>query len=145
MKTELETKTIYVSNDGKRKSYSQSEIEKYEKRQLKEIFERRTIVTHISTSTTLYLFKKGDIKTFKEFHPEAYIDIIGEDEEGYFVYIYDSTYDDIGDSYHLYRQRWYETMTLERIEHYKDILDSITNGVMMGETLSRGIYVKSYR
>lgn len=137
MKTELETKTIYVSNDGKRKSYSQSEIEKYEKRQLKEIFERRTIVAHISTSTTLYLFKKGDIKTFKEFHPEADLDIIGEDEEGYFVYIYDSTYDDIGDSYHLYRQRWYETMTLERIEHYKDILDSITNGVMMGETLRR--------
>lgn len=137
MRTETETKTIYVSNDGKRKSYSQSEIEEYEKRQLKEIFERRTIVAHISTSTTLYLFKKGDIKTFKEFHPEAYLDIIGEDEEGYFVYIYDSTYDDLGDSYHLYRQRWYETMTLERIEHYKDILDSITDGVMMGETLRR--------
>lgn len=142
MRTETETKTIYVSNDGKRKSYSQSEIEKYEKRQLKEIFERRTIVANISTSTTLYLFKKGDIKTFKEFHPEAYInviseDVIGEDEEGYFVYVHDSTYDDIGDSYHLYHQRWYETMTLERIEHYKDILDSITNGVMMRETLHR--------
>lgn len=137
MRTETETKTIYISNDGKRKSYSQSEIEEYEKRQLKDIFERRTIVAHISTSTTLYLFKKGDIKTFKEFHPEADLDIIGEDEEGYFVYIYDSTYDDIGDSYHLYRQRWYETMTLERIEHYKDILDSITDGVMMGETLRR--------
>lgn len=137
MRTETETKTIYVSNDGRRKSYSQSEIETYEKRQLKEIFERRTIVAKISTSTTLYLFKKGDIKTFKEFHPEADLDIIGEDEEGYFVYIYDSTYDDIGDSYHLYHQRWYETMTLERIEHYKDILDSITNGVMMRETLRR--------
>lgn len=137
MKTELESKTVYVSNDGKKRSYSQSEIEAYEKRQLKEVFERRTIVAHISTSTTLYLFKKGDIKTFKEFHPEADLDIIGEDEEGYFVYIYDSTYDDIGDSYHLYHQRWYETMTLERIEHYKDILDSITNGVMMRETLRR--------
>lgn len=137
MRTETETKTIYVSNDGRRKSYSQSEIETYEKRQLKEVFERRTIVAHISTSTTLYLFKKGDIKTFKEFHPEADLDIIGEDEEGYFVYIYDSTYDDIGDSYHLYRQRWYETMTLERIEHYKDILNSITDGVMMRETLHR--------
>lgn len=142
MRTETETKTIYVSNDGKRKSYSQSEIETYEKRQLKEIFERRTIVANISTSTTLYLFKKGDIKIFKEFHPEAYInviseDVIGEDEEGYFVYVYDSTYDDIGDSYHLYHQRWYETMTLERIEHYKNILDSITDGVMMGETLRR--------
>lgn len=142
MRTETETKTIYVSNDGKRKSYSQSEIETYEKRQLKEIFERRTVVANISTSTTLYLFKKGDIKTFKEFHPEAYInviseDVIGEDEGGYFVYVYDSTYDDIGDSYHLYHQRWYETMTLERIEHYKNILDSITDGVMMGETLRR--------
>ena len=134
MKTEIESKKVYVSDDGKRKSYSQSEIEEYEKRQLKEIFERRTIVAHISTSTTLYLFKKGDIKTFKEFHPEAYLDSIGEDEEGYFVYIYDSTYDDIGDSYHLYRQRWYETMTLEKIEHYKNILDNITDGVVVGET-----------
>lgn len=137
MKTELESKTVYVSNDGKKRSYSQSEIEAYEKRQLKEIFERRTIVAHISTSTTLYLFKKGDIKIFKDFHPEAYLDAVSEDKEGYFVYVYDSTYDDIGDSYHLYHQRWYETMTLERIEHYKDILDSITNGVMMRETLHR--------
>lgn len=137
MKTEIESKTVYVSNDGKKKSYLMEDILNYEKRQMKEIFERRTKVANISTSTTLYLFEKGDIKTFKEFHPEAYLDIIGEDEEGYFVYIYDSTYDDIGDSYHLYRQRWYETMTLERIEHYKDILDSITNGVMSRETLQR--------
>ena len=145
MKTEIESKKVYVSDDGKRKSYSQSEIEEYEKRQLKEIFERRTIVANISTSTTLYLFKKGDIKTFKEFHPEAYLDGIREDEEGYFVYIYDSTYDDIGDSYHLYRQRWYETMTLEKIEHYKNILDNITNGVMVEETFHEWVYVRSYR
>ena len=137
MKAELESKTIYVSDDGKKKSYLMEDILNYEKRQLKEIFERRTNITNISTSTTLYLFKKGDIKTFKEFHPEAYLDSIGEDEEGYFVYVYDSTYDDIGDSYHLYRQRWYETMALERIEHYKNILDSITDGVMMRETLHR--------
>ena len=134
MKIELETKTIYVSDDGKKKSYIKDEIVRYEKRQLKEIFERRTVVAHISTSTTLCLFKKGDIKTFKEFHPEVYLDAISEDEEGYFVYVYDSTYDDIGDSYHLYRQRWYETMTLEKIEHYKNILDNITNGVMVEET-----------
>lgn len=137
MKTELESKTIYVSNDGKKRSYLREDILNYEKRQLKEIFERRTIVAHISTSTTLYLFKKGDIKTFKEFHPEAYLDAVSEDEEGYFVYVYDSTYDDIGDSYHLYHQRWYETMTLDRIRHYKDILDNITNSVMMRETLRR--------
>lgn len=139
MKTELESKTIYVSDDGKKKSYSQSEIEAYEKRQLKEIFERRTIVAHISTSTTLYLFKRGDIKTFKEFHPEAYLDAVSEDEEGYFVYIYDSTYDDIGDSYHLYHQKWYEAMTLEKIEHYKDILDNIADIIMVEETFHRNI------
>lgn len=137
MKTELESKTIYVSNDGKKKSYLREDILNYEKRQLKEIFERRTIVAHISTSTTLYLFKKGDIKTFKEFHPDVYLDAINEDEEGYFAYVYDSTYDDIGDSYHLYHYKWYETMTLERIEHYKDILDNITDGIMSRETLQR--------
>ncbi len=137
MKTELESKTIYVSDDGKKKSYLMEDILNYEKRQLKNIFERRTNITNISTSTALYLFKKGDIKTFKEFHPEAYLDAVSEDEEGYFVYVYDSTYDDIGDSYHLYHQRWYETMTLDRIKHYKDILDNITNSVMMRETLHR--------
>ena len=137
MKTEVESKTVYVSNDGKKKSYLMEDILNYEKRQLKEIFERRTNVANISTSTTLYLFKKGDIKTFKEFHPEAYLDAIQEDEEGYFVYVYDSTYDDIGDNYHLYHYKWYETMTLERIEHYKDILDNITDGIMSRETLQR--------
>ena len=137
MKTELESKTIYVSDDGKKRSYFMEDILNYEKRQLKEIFERRTSVANISTSTTLFLFKKGDIKTFKEFHPEAYLDAISEDEEGYFVYVYDSTYDDIGDSYHLYHHRWYETMTLNKIEHYKDILDNITDGVMIEETFHR--------
>lgn len=137
MRTETEIKTVYVSDDGKRKSYSQSEIEEYEKDQLEEIFERRTIIANISTSTTLYLFKKGDIKLFEEFHPKAYLDDIGDDEEGYFVYVHDSSYDDVGDSYHLYRQRWYETMTLEKIEHYKNILDNITDGIMVGETLRR--------
>lgn len=133
MRTETETETIYVSDDGKKKSRLMEDILKYEKRQLKEIFERRTKVANISTSTALYLFKKGDIKTFKEFHPDIYLDAINEDEEGYFVYVADSTYDDIGDSYHLYHQRWYETMTLDRIRHYKNILDNITDSIMVRE------------
>lgn len=137
MKTEIESKTVYVSNDGKKRSYLMEDILNYEKRQLKEIFERRTNIANISTSTTLYLFKKGDIKTFKEFHPEAYLDAINEDEEGYFIYVYDSTYDDIGDNYHLYRYKWYETMASEKIEHYKDILDDITDGIMKRESLSK--------
>ena len=133
MRTETETRTIYVSDDGKKKSRLMEDILKYEKRQLKEIFERRTKVANISTSTALYLFKKGDIKTFKEFHPDVYLDAINEDEEGYFIYVDDSTYDDIGDSYHLYHQRWYETMTLDRIRHYKNILDNITDSIMVRE------------
>ena len=129
MRVEILTTPIYVSDDGKKKSHFPSEIEAYESMQLKEIFERRTTVANISASTTLYLFKKGDIKTFKEFHPEAYLDSISEDEKGYFVYAYDSTYD----SYNLYQKRGYETMILERIEHYKNILDKITDSIMVRE------------
>lgn len=129
MRIEIMTTPIYVSDDGKKKSHFLSEIEAYESMQLKEIFERRTTVANISASTTLYLFKKGDIKTFKEFHPEAYLDSISEDEEGYFVYAYDST----SDSYNLYQKRCYETMILERIEHYKNILDKITDSIMVRE------------
>lgn len=129
MRIEIMKTPIYVSDDGKKKSHFPSEIEAYESMQLKEIFERRTTVANISASTTLYLFKKGDIKTFKEFHPEAYLDSISEDEEGYFVYAYDSTYD----SYNLYQKRCYETMILERIEHYKNILDKITDSIMVRE------------
>lgn len=125
MRIEIMTTPIYVSDDGKKKSHFPSEIEAYESMQLKEIFERRTTVANISASTTLYLFKKGDIKTFKEFHPEAYLDSISEDEEGYFVYAYDS--------YHLYQKRCYETMILERIEHDKNILDKITDSIMVRE------------
>lgn len=142
MKSYNETRILYISDDGKKRSYDKDEIARYEKKQLKEVFEKRTNVANIATSTTLYLFKKGDIETFKEFHPEAYLDSIDEEEEGYFVYVYDSTYDYIGVSYHLYHQKDYETMVLEkiehykkRIEHYKNILDSVTNSIMSRETL----------
>lgn len=137
MKTETESKVVYVSNDGKKRSYIKEEVARYEERQLKDIFERRTRVASISVSTSLYCFAKGDVKSFKEFHPEAHLDAIADDEEGYFVYVYYSTYDDIGDNYYLYRYRWYETMTSEKIKHYKDILDSITDGIMIRESSER--------
>ena len=60
MRTETETKTVYVSDDGKRKSYSQSEIETYEKDQLKEVFNKRTQLGKIPPLTTLYDLHKGD-------------------------------------------------------------------------------------
>lgn len=140
MKVETETKTVYVSNDGKMKSYRKEDVANYETRQLKEIFEKRTQVRHIAVSTTLYLFKKGDIKSFHKFYPESYIgdidDEIDDNEEGYFVYINDSSYDDVGDNYHLYHLDWYETLMNEKIKHYSDILEQITNSIMMREAVN---------
>lgn len=136
MKTEIESKIVYVSEDGKKRSYLKDEVVRYEERQLKEIFERRTNVANISVSTSLYCFAKGDVKSFKEFHPEAYLDAIADDEEGYFVYVYDSSYDDIGENYHLYRESWYKTLVQESIKYRIDILDGITDGIMARETVN---------
>lgn len=136
MKTEIESKIVYVSEDGKKRSYLKDEVVRYEERQLKEIFERRTHVANISVSTSLYCFAKGDVKSFKEFHPEAYLDAIADDEKGYFVYVYDSSYDDIGESHHLYHEKWYKTLVQESINYRMNILDSITDGIMTRETTS---------
>ena len=134
MKTELESKTIYGSDDGKKRSYSQSEIEAYEKRQLKEIFERRTKVANVSVSTSLYCFANGDVKSFKNFYPEVYLEDIEDDERGYFVCVYDSSYDDIGENYHLYHERDYKDLIQEKIDAYKNILDRVTNRIATRKT-----------
>lgn len=55
MKTELESKTIYVSDDGKKKSYIKDEIVRYEKRQLKEIFDLATDIDYATLSVQLSL------------------------------------------------------------------------------------------
>lgn len=132
MKRKNEYKVVYISDDGKKKSWFKDEITKYEEKQQEKNFEERTKVANISMSTFLYFFKKGDIKKFKEFHPEAYFDAISDNEEGYFVYVYDSSYDNIGDNHHLYCCKWYETLIQGKINHYITILDNIKKNETRG-------------
>ena len=136
MKTETKTEIVYVSDDGKRKSSSKQDIVNYETRQYLEIFNRRTSVAAISASSILYHFQKGDIKAFRDFYPNVNIDLDSEDE-GYYVYVGDSTYDYIGDDYTLYTLEDYQHMVQQQINHYQGILDYITDNLMARETLRR--------
>lgn len=127
MRTETETKIIYISDDGKRKSYSQSEIETYENMQLQEIFEKRTQLGKISPFTTLYDFDKGDLDTFRKFHNDVDTEELMEFENGgYYVYIQDSDYDQVGENKSLYNLRNYDVKVNQKIRWYQHILDSIT-------------------
>lgn len=136
MKTETKTEIIYVSDDGKRRSSSKQDIVDYETRQCLEIFERRTRVAVVSVSTTLYYFQKGDIEAFRNFYTGADTDLDSEDE-GYYVYVGDSTYDYIGDDYTLYTLEDYQRMVQQQIKHYQGVLDDITDNIMTRETLHR--------
>lgn len=136
MKTETKTEIIYVSDDGKRRSSSKQDIVDYETRQCLEIFERRTRVAVISVSTTLYYFQKGDIEAFRNFYTGADTDLDSEDE-GYYVYVGDSTYDYIGDDYTLYTLEDYQRMVQQQIKHYQGVLDNIADGLMVRETIHR--------
>lgn len=136
MKTETKTEIIYVSDDGKRRSSSKQDIVDYETRQCLEIFERRTRVAVISVSTTLYYFQKGDIEAFRNFYTGADTDLDSEDE-GYYVYVGDSTYDYIGDDYTLYTLEDYQRMVQQQIKHYQGVLDNIADGLMVRETIRR--------
>lgn len=135
MKTEIETKTIYISDDGKKQSYNKNEVARYEERQSREIFERRTRISNISTSTSLYCFAKGDIESFKNFYPEVYLEDIEDDENGCFVCVYDSSYDNIGEDYHLYREGDYKDLIRERVNYLISISDRIDSRITARNTL----------
>lgn len=136
MKTETKTETIYVSDDGRRRSSSYQEIADYEKRQCLEIFEKRTRITTIGPFSTLYYFQRGDIEAFKDFNTGADIDSKSEDE-GFYVYVQDSDYDHIGDDNTLYALEDYQHAVQQQINHYLGILDNITNGTMVHNTLNK--------
>ena len=128
MRTETETKTVYVSDDGKRKSYSQSEIETYENMQLQAIFERRTQLGKISPFTTLYDLAKDDLNTFRKFYNGVDTEGVTEFENGgYYVYIQDSDYDQVGENESLYDLRNYEVKVNQKIRWYQNVLNDITN------------------
>lgn len=127
MRIEIETTPIYVSDDGKRKSHFPSEIEVYENMQLQAIFERRTSLGKISPFTTLYDFAKGDLDTFKKFNNGVDTEEVMELENGgYYVYIQDSDYDQVGEDESLYNLRNYEVKVNQKIRWYQNVLDNIT-------------------
>lgn len=127
MRTEIMTTSIYVSDDGKRKSHFPSEIEAYENMQLHEIFERRTQLGKISPFTTLYDFSKGDLDTFKKLNNDVDTEEVMESENGgYYVYIEDSDYDNVGENDSLYNLRNYEVKVNQKIRWYQNVLDNIT-------------------
>lgn len=127
MRIEIMTTSIYVSDDGKRKSHFPSEIEAYESMQLKEIFEKRTQLGKISPFTTLYDFSKGDLDTFKKLNNDVDTEEVMEFENGgYYVYIQDSDYDNVGKNESLYNLRNYEVKVNQKIRWYQNVLDNIT-------------------
>ena len=63
MKIELESKKVYVSDDGKEKSYRMEDILKYEKRQLKEIFEKISKFNNFLKASTFLVVKSLSVKS----------------------------------------------------------------------------------
>ena len=129
MKTRIETQIIYTSDDGKKRSTSPEDIRKYETAQLKQIFEKRTLISHIGPSTSLYRFAEGDLNTFKEFY-ENVNEEWTEFSKGYFVFIRDSSYDEIGEDYTLYSLDDYRDLVKEKLSVYNNILERMDDALM---------------
>lgn len=129
MKAKIETKIIYTSDDGKRRSTSPDDIRKYETAQLKQLFEKRTLISYIGPSTSLYRFAEGDLNTFKDFY-ENVNEKWTEFTNGYFVFIQDSSYDEIGEDYTLYSLDDYRDLVKEKVARYTNILESIDDTLM---------------
>lgn len=133
MRTETETKTIYVSDDGKRRSNSKSEIETYENMQLQKTFEKRTIVDRLAPFTTLYELNKEDLKLFRKYNSYVDTEVMEYENGGYYVYVQDADYDHIGEDETLYNLKYYETMVNQKIRCYQRILDDITDSIRQRE------------
>lgn len=133
MKEETITTTVYVSDDGKRRSPLRSEVENYENMQLQETFEKRTMVGRIAPFTTLYELNKEDLKLFRKFNSYVDTEVMEYENGGYYVYVQDADYDHIGENENLYNLKDYETMVNQKIRNYQRILDRITDSIKKRE------------
>lgn len=133
MKVKRKVNNTCVSDDNLFESASKNAVEMYEQRQLKRIFDKRTFVTTLGPATILYQFAEGDLKTFEEFHKLTVID--AKNTSGYFVFVEDSSYDNIGDNYYLYDIDTYNDMVKDMIKKYQNILENISDKIMMINTL----------
>ena len=81
----------------------------------------------ISPFTTLYDFSKGDLDTFKKLNNDVDTEEVMESENGgYYVYIEDSDYDNVGENESLYNLRNYEVKVNQKIRWHQNVLDNIT-------------------
>lgn len=129
MKAGIKTQIIYTSDDGKKRSTSPEDIRKYETAQLKQIFEKRTLISHIGPYTSLYRFAEGDLNTFKEFYGNVNEEWT-EFSKGYFVFIQDSSYDEIGEDYTLYSLDDYRDLVKEKLSVYNNILERVDDALI---------------
>lgn len=129
MKVKHKVNSTYISDDNLFESASKNAVEMYERRQLERIFNKRTFVACLGPATILYQFAEGDLKTFEEFHKLTVIDT--DKTSGYFVFVEDSSYDNIGDNYYLYDIDTYNEMVKDMIKKYQNILENINDKLMM--------------
>ena len=121
MKTATETKVIYISDDGKRKSDSKCDIEKYELHLKEEELKSKSFVKNIGYSTTVYKFTEKELEDFKDL--VEFLHVNTNEVKGYFVYIQNADFDGIGYDYTLYSLDQYRNMIQNKIEGYQKLLE----------------------
>lgn len=126
MKTATETKVIYISDDGKRKSDSRYDIERYELHLREEGLKSKSFVKNIGYSTTVYKFTEEELEDFKALVEFLRVDT--NEVKGYFVYIQNADFDGIGYDYTLYSLDQYRDMIQNKIEDYQKLLED-TQGI----------------
>ena len=116
---------LYISDDGLKQSTDKSIIERYERNQREEQFEKRVYVKNICDGTKLYKFTDvNDLHEFLKYHP--YTQNHTADYFGYFVYIDDDTYHVLYDNVILELSE-YLLKLKQKIHNYNIILNRVTN------------------
>ena len=120
MKTTTETKVVYISDDGKRKSDSKYDIERYELHLKEEDLKSKSFVKNIGYSATVYKFTERELEDFKALVEFLRVDT--NETKGHFVYIQNADFDGIGYDYTLYSLDQYRNMIQNKIEDYQKLL-----------------------
>lgn len=115
---------LYISDDGLKQSIDKSIIERYERCQREEQFEKRVYVRHLCEGTKLYKFTDvNDLHEFLKYHP--YTQNHTADYFGYFVYIDDDTYHVLRDNI-IIELSEYTLKLQQKIRKYNNLLANVT-------------------
>lgn len=121
MKTATETKVVYISDDGKRKSDSKYDVERYELHLREEELTNKAFVKNVGYSTTIYKFTERELEDFKALI--EFLRVSTNETKGYFVYIQNADFDGIGYDYTLYSLNQYRNMVQNKIKSYQKLLE----------------------